>query len=158
MKKTNCIKKAIAVFLSILMLTNCTAYRVVPQEPAHLQESKKMVLYKDGLMFVIDPVDIRNDTLFARLENELYEPARASRANVYLVPGQELVQDSLGILAIPFSIINHTEYYVKDPQKTRRNILLLTGGTLVVGCLVFTLVLMSAMNEIWEMPNVTFRI
>ena len=147
------ILKVFSVLLALVMMTNCTVYNAVRQSPDAINPDKHIVLHKDGLVFQLGSPSIAGDTIYARLTDRLYDPMKHSRADIYLKPGLELQQDSLGILIIPFSYVDHIDNYVKDKYKTKRNFLIGIGGAVVLGVIVFVAVLADALNDPIDWPD-----
>ena len=144
--QSQCIR-LVSVFLSIVMLTNCTVYNVVQNPASDLQGGKKTTLYKDGLVFHLVNTTVRNEALYGELSYPGTQPPKKSSMNVYLKPGEEIPQDSLGILEVPFESIAYIEYFVKDPKKSRNQTIIAVTGTIIGGAILFVILGSIAMSN-----------
>ena len=142
--------RIVSFLLSMVMLTNCTVYNVVQSPPSDLKGGKKTTLYKDGLVFHLVNTAVRNEALYGELSYPNTQPARKSSMNVYLKPGEETSQDSLGVLEVQFESIAYIENYVKDPKKSRNQTIIAVTGT-ILGSAVLFIILASISLSNMEM-------
>ena len=118
MKTRSPIYRLLCIFLSSVMLVNCTAYYPVRRTAEDIRPGAKYVLHKDQLKFKLKEVSIRSDTLYAMAYPTADEPSKKSKLIVVLKPGMQPAQDSTGMLLIPFSSIDYVEGYAIDHRKS----------------------------------------
>ena len=134
--------KVIALIMSVIMLANCTVYRSVQKPPDNIRSGYHTRLIKQELEFWLDDAYVVGDTLCGTLSyqqgDQVPDPVKSKKMDVYLKPETNLVQDSQGVLRVPFSAVSHIEYYVKDEDESRRKTIIavslsIAGGVAVVG-------------------------
>jgi len=139
--------------MALLVLTNCAVYHTVQQSPKYIDHQRTIILYKDELRFWLTETQTRSDTLFGKISHDIIDPALDTKMIVVLKPEQQLEQDELGMLIIPFSSIYYIEYYKEDLRKSNNQTVFVITTGVVVGFLFFVLIpllLMGAPLDEWN--------
>lgn len=156
MNTKDIIKRAVIIMLSIIMLTNCACYNKVKSHPEQINTLHPIMLHKDQLKFRLQNTYVSADTLYGKIAENQTEPSKTNQMIVFLKPNQEVVQDSLGVLVIPFSQIEYVEFYEKDLVKSKRSTIAAVCVSVGLGIIIFITLASMATKDALE--DMTFKI
>lgn len=146
-------RRVLSLTLALIVLTNCTVYNRVQESPKYIDHHRTMILHKDELRFSLLETTTRSDTLYGKISHHIVEPVFYAKMIVVLKPDQQLEQDSLGTLIIPFSSIDYIEYYKKDLRKSDNQTAIAITVGIVAGIMVFVLVPVLVMGGLADHLN-----